>query len=407
MSDTIIYKNVTILAGKDLRLLSKAYIAVKNGVIEDLGTGPAPSGIDLNGAVIIPAFVNAHVHLADVGFKDGAEGFSTEEAVSPPYGLKYQYLSTLSKFNLRKNFSDALEELCRNGNVVFGAFCEGGAKGILSLRQALSRFPLQGIIFAEFFPLSQESQPFQKVVKSKFCHEINVTLKYADGVGIGDIAYFTDIQLRAIRTALKSREKKFAIHVAETVTAQYNCLQKWGKSEVERILEYGPDLLVHFTNPVANDLDLVAKAGIPIVCCIRTNCILGDGIPPLIDLIKKEVPLALGTDNLMLTSPNMFREMDWFSRLVRGQSHCANAVSAREVLSIATLGGARALGLDKNLGSLEPGKVASFIALDIKTINLRNTKNVYAAIVHRAEPEDIILVVSYGKEVWHKDYEKR
>ena len=110
--------------------------------------------------------------------------------------------------------------------------------------------------------------------------------------------------------------------------------------------------------------------------------------------------LALGTDNLMFSSPDMFREMDWFSRLARGQSGQADIISSKEVLSIATLGGARALGLEDRLGSLEAGKAASFIVLNTGSLALRNCRNLYSAAVHRASPADILLIVSWGREVF-------
>jgi len=97
--------------------------------------------------------------------------------------------------------------------------------------------------------------------------------------------------------------------------------------------------------------------------------------------------------------------MDWFSRIARAQSRKADAVSPKHVLSIATMGGAFALGLEKKLGSLESGKVASFISLDTRTINFKNVRDYYSAIVHRATPSDINLVVSFGREVYkaHED----
>jgi len=388
-NEVVVYHNMTVLAGKELEPVSNAYLAVKDGLILDMGTDSAPPGVDLDEAVVIPAFINAHTHIADSGFKDATIGLPTEQAVSPPHGLKYRYLSALSSSDLKKILSDALQELCRNGITAFSDFREGGVEGTLVLREVLDQFPLRGVILAE---------PTQPPGESGFLQEIDEIAKHADGVGIGDIARFTDVELQAIRTTLGGR--KLGAHVAETEAAQRECKRRWGKSEVERILECSPDLLVHLTNPVAGDLNLLAEAQIPVVCCARTNCILGDGIPPLSDLIKHDVPLALGTDNVMLTSPNMFREMDWFSRLVRGQTRCANAVSARQVLSIATFGGAKALGLDNELGTLEPGKVASFVVLDVGSINLRRTRDLYAAIVHRAGPADIRLVVSCGKEVY-------
>ena len=225
-------------------------------------------------------------------------------------------------------------------------------------------------------------------------------LPTVNGIGIGDIALFDDAQLATLRRSLG--EKMLAVHVAETREAQRGCRRRWGKTEVERVLEHGADLLVHLTNPSRGDLELVARARVPVVCCARTNCILGDGVPPVYELVRREVPLALGTDNVMFTGPDMFREMDWFSRLLRGQSRRADAISPREVLSIATLGGARALGLEGQLGTLEPGKWASFVAVDFSTLNLRTSRDIHAALVHRAGLEDVALVVLRGREVFRR-----
>ena len=198
---------------------------------------------------------------------------------------------------------------------------------------------------------------------------------------------------------LAEADSLLAVHTAETCEAQDACLSSWGCSEVVRILEYGPSLLVHLTNPVSGDLEAIRQAGVPVVCCARTNAIIADGLPPIADLITSGIPLALGTDNMMLSSPNMFREMDWFSRLARAQHRQADVVSSRDVLSIATLGGARALGIEGELGSLEQGKVASFIAVDSTSMNLRGVRDIHAAIVHRAGPQDIRMVVSQGVDV--------
>jgi len=387
----VVYRGMTILSGKELKPIKDAYLVVRDKYILDIGTDPAPPGVDLSGAVVIPAFINAHTHIADSGFKDAAIGLPTEKAVSPPHGLKYRYLSALSMLELKKVLSEALQELCCNGIAAFADFREGGVAGTLALREVLNQFPLQGVVIAD---------PTRAPWEDGFLREIGEIAEHADGVGIGDIAYFTDDQLQTIRSVLG--KKKLAAHIAETETAQRECRRKWGKSEVVRILEHKPDLLVHLTNPMAGDLELLAEARIPVVCCVRANCILGDGIPPLDELVAHDIPLALGTDNMMFTSPDMFREMDWFSRLIRGKTRRADIVSPRQVLSIATLGGAKALGLGERLGTLEPGKVASFVVLDMGSINLRHTRDLYAAIVHRAGLRDIEKVVLEGREVFDR-----
>ena len=132
------------------------------------------------------------------------------------------------------------------------------------------------------------------------------------------------------------------------------------------------------------------------VFCTRTNCILADGIPPLSQLFSLENPIALGTDNVMFTSPDMFREMDFVSRLLRVTGKDANAVTARTVLRAATLGGAEVLGLENDFGSLEEGKRASFTAVDFTSVNLQGVRDVYSALVHRASINDIFTIVSHG-----------
>ena len=86
-----------------------------------------------------------------------------------------------------------------------------------------------------------------------------------------------------------------------------------------------------------------------------------------------------------------------------GQSRVPEAINAKAVLLMATLGGARALGIDDRFGSIEVGKVASFIILDNKTINLRYIINIYSAIVHRASSHDIKCVIAFGEEVYKKE----
>ena len=101
----------------------------------------------------------------------------------------------------------------------------------------------------------------------------------------------------------------------------------------------------------------------------------------------------------MFNSPDMLREMDFASRLARGREQDAAALEPRRLLEAATLNGARALHLEKELGSLAPGKEASFIAFDLHSPNLRYQQDVISALVHRATPADIADIYVKG-EAW-------
>ena len=355
MKGLTVYHNVTVLEGSSLQVRDNAFLVIEDNLIVEIGSGCPYEGTDLGGALVFPSFVDAHTHIADSVVKDGGIGLPTEEAVSPPDGLKYRCLRELSARELKESLSSAIDELLINGITAFADFREGGADGVAALKEAAASKPIEAVVFGE---------PDCPVGSDRYLTEAAALLELADGMGIGDIAGYSESALSTLKELHDKKGKRLAIHVGETNNAQRRCLKTWEKSEVERSLELHPDLFIHFTNPVSGDLDRVKDLRIPIVCCPRTNCIIADGIPPLGKLIKLEVPLALGTDNMMFTSPDMFREMDWFSRLARGESRRADAVSPQEVLSIATLGGARSLHLENQLGSLEKGKFADMIAVD-------------------------------------------
>jgi len=391
-----VYKDATILIGPDLHIQENAYIEVEGEYIVKVGIGSPSGGVDMEGAVIFPAFVNAHTHIGDVGAKDLAVGLPVEEAVSPPYSVKYRYLQGLKPEVLVQLLTQSIQEMLSLGICAFADFREGGVEGNKCLREAIDQLPIEAVIFSE--PTAEPGD------WGNYISEIKEIIRVSDGIGMGDVTRLNDCQLATIRQFLDDAgSKKLAVHIAETEAAQQSSRKRWGESEVSRILQFSPDLLIHMTNADEFDINCVAKEKIPVVCCPRTNCILGDGIPPLYDLFQAGISLSLGTDNFMFSSPNMFREMDYFSRLLRGKSRVPEAIDAKTVLSMATLGGARALGIDDRFGSIEEGKVASFIVLDNKTINLRYIHNIYSAIVHRASSHDIKCVIAFGREVYKKE----
>ena len=84
-----------------------------------------------------------------------------------------------------------------------------------------------------------------------------------------------------------------------------------GKTEIERIIHYlGPNIIVHMTNVTDDDISLVSKKGIGIVVCPRANGILGVGIPKVARMLRLGFKIGIGTDNVMINSPDIFRELD-------------------------------------------------------------------------------------------------
>jgi len=150
------------------------------------------------------------------------------------------------------------------------------------------------------------------------------------------------------------------------------------------------------THAAAKDMRRAADAGIPVVACPRSNAITGAGLPPLKAMCEAGVTLALGTDNVMLNSPDMFREMEWADKLFLHDDGL--------VLRMATLNGARLARLNK--GSILPGKDADILVFDLKSDTFKSSQNLLSTVVRRAGPDDIGYFIYEGK-AWRNNYSRR
>jgi len=139
---------------------------------------------------------------------------------------------------------------------------------------------------------------------------------------------------------------------------------------------------VHLVHADRDHLERIADRSIPAAVCPRANTVLDVGRPPIRDLLD-HTTVALGTDNVMLNPPSMFREMAYTAKEFD--------VTAREVLRMATAGGAEAVGLD--CGVIAPGRRAALTVIDGDSDNLAGTVDPVRAVVRRATALDVERVV--------------
>jgi cytosine/adenosine deaminase-related metal-dependent hydrolase len=225
--------------------------------------------------------------------------------------------------------------------------------------------------------------------------EARQILEFSDGIGVRDV---TSYDLKVIARLRKDYPQKvMGAHSSENLAEEKKSVALTGEGQTARHLDWGPDFLVHLIHAPIKDLERMAQLGITAVSCPRVNGTVGDGLPDLGLWVKIGLSFALGTDNMMFNAPNMLREMDYASRMVRGLRGDTTIIDTLTILQAATIVGARALKLDKDLGSLSPGKEASFIVFDLNSPNLTYQHNPISAIVHRATTSDISQIYVKGK----------
>ncbi|MGQ9851061.1 MAG: amidohydrolase family protein [Aggregatilineaceae bacterium] len=387
--DIVAFTSAVIIAGDDMEVLRNAALNVQDGRIIAIGAAlPGARNVDLGASLLCPMFVNSHTHVGDSGAKEMGIGLRLEEAVIPPHGLKHRFLAGVDSETLVGMMRDTLLDMLLGGTIAFADFREQGLAGVRALRRAAADLPIRAVILGRMA---------EKASMAEMEREAHALLAEADGLGIREVGAYPPELMRTLRDRYPDR--LFAVHAAESRSAQEESLRRTGRTEIARVLDWEPDLIIHLVHATAGDLAMVARRKTGVVSCPRSNGILGDGFPDLAAWHSAGIAFALGTDNVMFVAPDMLREMDFASRLGRGLAEDPTAVATRDILRAATIEGARALRLERELGSLAPGKQASFIAFNLDQPHLRYQHDPISALVHRAGRADIGAIYVAGQKL--------
>jgi len=301
--------------------------------------------------IVLPAFVNAHTHIGDSIAKEAGRGLSLDELVAPPDGLKHRLLRQASTDELVAAMRQSLQYTERTGTGACIEFREGGVEGVRAIERASDPLAVEPVV------LGRETVDAME-------------MEAADGYGASGAR---DGDFNHARIATRKAGKLFGIHAGERDAADIN-----------PALDLDPDFLVHMVHPEPLHLQRLDEKETPVVVCPRSNLVTKVGPPPMGDLAERTT-LALGTDNVMLNSPSMFREMEFAAKL------SDDRVSATDVLRMATVNGAGIAGLD--CGVVEEGRRARLLVLDASTDNLDGVRDVVRAVVRRAGADDVLDVV--------------
>jgi 5-methylthioadenosine/S-adenosylhomocysteine deaminase len=214
----------------------------------------------------------------------------------------------------------------------------------------------------------------------------------------------SDPWLNKVRILADELDMPVHIHLHETADEVRMSLQKSGKRPIARLMELGlftPALLaVHMTQLTEQEIADSARCGIHIVHCPESNLKLASGFCPVAKLLAAGINVALGTDGAASNNDlNMFGEMRSAALLAKGIAGDAAAVPAETALRIATLNGARALGLDKEAGSLVPGKWADVTAVNLGYLETQPVHNPLSALVYSAGRRQVSDVWVAGKRL--------
>jgi 5-methylthioadenosine/S-adenosylhomocysteine deaminase len=385
-------------------------VAIRGGEILAVGD---PAAIDATylpkerivrtGGVLLPGFVNTHTHAA----MDLLRGISNDQPLMD-WLTKFIFpaeAKNVSPAFVRAGTDLACLEMIRGGTTTFAdmyyyesdvaaSVDRAGLRAVLG--ETWLDFPAPGHANLE------ESKRVTRAFLEKWKGHPRVT------AAIAPHAPYTCSRetLQAARTLADEFGAPLLTHVSETQDEQKQILEKYGKSPtawLDEIGFLGPRLSVaHGVWLSPDDLKLLAQRKVSLSHNPESNMKLGSGIAPVAAARKAGVVVGLGTDGAAGSNNDldMLDAMDFAGKLAKVAALDPTSLTAPELLRMATIDGARALGLDGLVGSLEPGKRADFIVVDLENSHTQPVFDLPSTVVYASRAGDVSLTVVDGKILW-------
>ncbi|MBC6907149.1 TRZ/ATZ family hydrolase [Saccharophagus sp. K07] len=327
--------------------------------------------VQLNEHVLMPGLVNAHTHAAMSLLRGYADDLPLMR------WLKDHIWPAEKRFVDADFVHDgtqlAMAEMLRTGTTCFSDMYFFPDAAAAAVHQAGMRaqitFPIMD------FPTSWATDADNYIHKGLMLHD-DYRSHPRIRIGFGPHAGYTvsDIPMRRIAVLAEELQAPVQIHLHETATEVLQAVDATGIRPIERLMDLGVltplTQCVHMTQLSDGDIDLLQESGASVIHCPESNLKLASGICPVQKLMNRGITIGLGTDGSASNNDlDMFGEITTAALVGKVAAHDAAALSAWQVLHMATLGGAKALGLDSQIGSLEVGKAADVIAVQLDELS--------------------------------------
>ena len=374
--------NGIILKGQDLLPVRENIVVEDGRIIEISKDANEGKIIDVEGSVVCPSFINGHVHIGDSIIKDEGYGLTLSEMVKPPNGVKHVALSKASDDELIEAMKDSMWDMVYSGTTHFIDYREGGIEGVKLLREASKDIPIKPIILGRDDSFYGDDPDLGKVKTA-----IRKLLKVADGIAPSGFGEITSEVADLIVEECNRQDKISSIHVGESESNQIESLNTYGVSEIGKGIKSDFNQLVHLTNPKSDDLNQVAKSNQNVVVCPRANATLNVGVAPLNRMLDLGIRPLIGTDNVMLNSPNMLRELEFTLKLM--SVYYKNYINPVDLLKMATTN-ICAFNINKIVQKsvIMENNFAEFI------VYKSFSKNPYLNICNRVETKNILYIIN-------------
>ena len=400
---------IPIESDSNSAVLTDHCILIKDGIIlaiepQDSCQIAATETLDLSLQVLMPGWVNAHGHAAMSLFRGLADDLPLmtwlQEHIWPAEGQH------VDEDFVKQGTELAIGEMIQSGTTTFADMYFYPQQSA----QAALEAGIRATCFTPVldFPTNYAQNADEYIRKAVECndrfnnHPLNTDSLVQ--IGFGPHAPYTvsDEPLKEITVLADQLDMPVQIHLHETAFEVSESLEKFSKRPTQRLIDIGflneRVSCVHMTQIDDSDIQILKKTGASIVHCPESNLKLASGFCPISKLTEAGIPLAIGTDGAASNNDlDMFSETKTAALLAKGVSQDASSIPAIEALTMATLGGARALGLEDITGSLKVGKAADIQAINLNTLSSQPVFDPVSHLVYCVKSTQVSHVWVNGK----------
>lgn len=405
--DLIVTGRYVVTMDNGRRIIENGALAIQGTQIVDVGPAAeitarhtARQRVDRPRAILAPGLINTHGHAPMVLFRGIADDLNLQDWLE-----KYIFPAEARNVNpefVRWGTRLALWEMIRSGTTAYADMYyfeeviaeetrKAGMRGVLG--QSIIRFPVpdaktpaEGLARTERFLQQFRNDPLIVAAVAPHAPYTN-----------------DDATLRAARALANKYQAPLLIHLSETKRENDDSLKEFKMTPAARLAKLGVfdgrTLAAHGVWLTDSDLQVVAAKGVGVAHNPSSNMKLASGVAPVLKMLNLRIATGLGTDGPAGSNNdlNLFEEMDLAAKLQKVTSGDPRALSAEQTFAMATREGARALGLANRIGSLEAGKEADWIAVDLSDAHALPLFNVYSHLVYALKASDVRDVMVRGR----------
>jgi 5-methylthioadenosine/S-adenosylhomocysteine deaminase len=407
--DLLISGGTVVTMDADRRILEGGAIAVRGDTILAIGprtqleTRYTPAQrIDATGKLIIPGLINGHTHAAMTLFRGIADDLNLQDWLTK-FIFPAEARNVTADFVAWGTRLGALE-MIHGGTTTYVDMYYFEDEVARATKQA----GMRGILGETLLDLPA---PDNKTTKQGLAYTKNFLSRWKGdslirpAVAPHSIYTASENTLKASAALARQHGAPIVIHVSETKTEVSDSRKKNGVSPVAylyRIGLLGPDVIAaHCTWVDAEDIRKLAQKNVGCVYNPSSNAMLASGVAPVQNLLRAGVALGLGTDGPAGSNNDLdlMEEMDLGAKLQKVTQMDPLALGAKQTFEMATIGGARAIHMEKEIGSLEPGKKADLAILNLDAPHAVPLYDVYSQLAYALKASDVETVVIGGRTV--------